>query len=331
MNTHEKDTFLQTYDWVKSWEDLPWAHDEATLFLANISLLSRAGGGQPGRALDIGCGAGTDSVFLASQGWDVTSLDFMPKALEFTQQRAAAAGVSVTPVEADITDWEAPHQYDLVLDHGLLHNMDPVRYPAYRDCIMRTLADGGHFVLLHWHPLFPDQPQGEIGPTRTSRADIKAFFAPDLQERFFAREEFEDLPEMVGRGMTQAFYWFQRNKAEAHPAELLTQIEETLARHKVDFATFINEAGDAPLDADVSAELMARILGPGRLGISHTVPETSSIADIISVFAAKTGRSAIEVENLLRVFASDKHGNVCLTNAKCTECDVKFCKRLRYR
>ena len=33
MNTHEKDTFLQTYDWVKSWEELPWAHDEATLFL----------------------------------------------------------------------------------------------------------------------------------------------------------------------------------------------------------------------------------------------------------------------------------------------------------
>jgi len=331
MNTHEKDTFLQTYDWVKSWEELPWAHDEATLFLANISLLGKAGGAKPGKALDIGCGAGTDSVFLAEQGWDVTSLDFMPKALEFTQQRAEAAGVSVTPVEADITTWEPPHQFDLVLDHGLLHNMDPERYPAYRDCIMRMVADDGHFVLLHWHPLFPDQPQGKIGPTRVSREDIKTFFAPEFQERFFAREEFEDLPEMVGRGMTQAYYWFQHNQAEAHPDELVTQIEATLTKHGCNFLGYIEEAGDASLDADVSAELMACILGPGRLGISHTVPATDAVGDLIAAFAAKAGRSAIEIENLLRVFASDKHGKVCMTNAKCTECDVKFCKRLRYR
>jgi hypothetical protein len=196
---------------------------------------------------------------------------------------------------------------------------------------MRMVADDGHFVLLHWHPLFPGQPQGGIGPTRTSREDIKAFFAPEFQERFFAREEFENLPEMVGGGMTQAYYWFQRNHAHAHPEELVAQIEATLTRHDCDFAGYLREAGDAPLASDVSAELMACILGPGRLGISHTVPATDAVGDIIATFAATAGRSAIEVENLLRVFASDKHGKVCMTNAKCTECDVKYCKRLRYR
>ena len=116
MSTHELKTFLGTYEWAGSWQDLPWAHDEPTLFLAEICRRR-----PPGKALDIGCGAGTDSVFLAQQGWEVTSLDFVPKALEFTQQRAADAGVSVTAVEADITTWEPPHEYDIVLDHGLLH------------------------------------------------------------------------------------------------------------------------------------------------------------------------------------------------------------------
>jgi len=56
-----------------------------TLFLAEIGQRRK-----PGRALDIGCGAGTDSVYLAKKVWDVTSLDFMPKAL-------AKGRLSLTP------------------------------------------------------------------------------------------------------------------------------------------------------------------------------------------------------------------------------------------
>ncbi len=251
----------------------------------------------------------------------------MEKAIGFTQQRAEAAGVSVTPVVADITTWDPPGQYDLVLDHGLLHNMDPVRYAAYRERIMRAVADDGTFVLLHWHPLFDGQAQGENGPTRTPREDIKAFFAPEFQERYFAREEFEDLPDFVGRGMCQAYYMFRRNQVEAHPAELIEQIEATLKRHDFDVTAAIENVGDA----GVSDELMAIIVGPGRLGITHRVPEPADAAAELSAWAQRTGQDADYVANLMRVFASDKLGNVCLMNAKCTECDVSFCKRLRYR
>ena len=322
MSTHEQETFNQTYDWVDSWQQLPWAHDEPTLFLAEICQ-ERA----TGKALDIGCGSGTDSVFLASQGWDVTSLDFVDKALDYTQQRAEAAGVSVTPVVADITTWDPPEQYDLVLDHGLLHNMDPVRYPAYRKRIMNAVADDGYFVLLHWHPLFEGQAQGENGPTRTPREDIKAFFAPEFQERYFAREEFEDLPDFVGRGMCQAYYMFRRNLAEAHPAELIEQIEATLKRHDVDTAAMLENVGDVR----IADELLSWIVGPGRLGISHRIPDPADAATELSGWVQRTGLDGDYVNKLLTVFASEKLGNVCIRNAKCTECDVRFCKRLRYR
>jgi len=321
MSTHEKETFLQTYEWVNGWQDLPWAHDEPTLFLAEICQER-----EPGRALDIGCGAGTDSVYLAERGWDVTSLDFVPRALEYTQQRAAAAGVSVHAVEADITDWEPPHSYDLVLDHGLLHNMDPVRHPAYRDCVLRALADDGEFVLLHWHPLYPGQPNGKVGPNRRSREDIKTFFAPDLQERFFAREEFEDLPEMVGRGMAQAYYRFRRNQVEAHPADPLAQITATLTGRGFDADAAI-AAGERP-DA-LPDGLLARIVGPGRLGIDHVEPDDAAAA--LAAWAGRGGLDAARAATLVRLFASERHGDVCTMNAKCSECAVKFCKRQRYR
>lgn len=326
MSTHEQETFSQTYDWAGSWQELPWAHDEPTLFLAEICT-KRA----PGSALDIGCGSGTDSVYLAQQGWDVTSLDFVPKALDFTEERARNVGVSVTPVEADITTWEPPQRYDLVLDHGLLHNMDPVRYPAYRERVMRAIADDGEFVLLHWHPLFPDQPNGQVGPRRVDREAIKDFFAPELQERFFAAEEFEDLPEVVGRGMRQAYYWFRRNQVDLRPAELVQQIETTLTKHGVEFSSMIDGLDDAPNDTGVDDELVAIIAGPGRLGVSHVVPPAADVGAVLARFAQAAGRDARYVDKLVRVFASEKLGNICISSARCAECEVRFCKRLRYR
>jgi SAM-dependent methyltransferase len=326
MSTHEKDTFTSTYDWAKGWEDLPWAHGEPTLFLAEICRRRK-----PGKALDIGCGGGTDSVFLAEQGWDVTSLDFMPKALEYTQQRAAAAGVTVTPVEADISDWEPPHQYDLVLDHGLLHNMDTVRYDAYRATVLKALAPDGEFVLLHWHPRYEGQVNGKMGPTRVSREDIKTFFAPELQERFFAREEFEDLTSLVGGGMVQAYYWFRPNQSWANPAELVAQIEQTLTRHEVDFAGLISAAGDSVIEAEVTDELLAIMFGPGRFGLRHIQPEASEVPELIAGLAERSGKDARYIENLLRIFGDKELSNICIADARCDVCEVSFCKRLRDR
>lgn len=318
MTTHEKDTFFATYDWAKNWEDLPWSHEEPTLFLGEICRRR-----EPGAALDIGCGAGTDSVFLATQGWDVTALDFMPKALEYTQQRAAEKGVSVTPVEADIAEWEPPRQYDIVLDHGLLHNMDPVRYDAYRECVLKALAPGGEFVLLHWHPRFDGQANGKMGPTRVSREDIKKFFAPELQERFFAREEFEDLTSLVGGGMVQAYYWFRRNQAWEQPTELIAQVEATLKNHSVDIDNLPTGAAED--------DLLAIMFGPGRFGYRHVQPETAELPELIADLASRAGRDAAYVEKLLRVFGDKEAANICVPDARCDVCSVNFCKRLRYR
>jgi SAM-dependent methyltransferase len=316
MSTHEKETFLQTYAWAKDWSELPWAHEEPTLFLSEICRLR-----PPGKALDIGCGAGTDSVYLAGQGWEVTSLDFMPKALEYTQSRAAAAGVTVNTVEADITTWEPTDQFDVVLDHGLLHNVDPVRYPAYRARVLKALAGDGEFVLLHWHPLFPGQRDGKMGPTRVSRDDIKRFFAPELIERYFAREEFDDLPDMVGGGMSQAYYWFRRSPADLDPAGLIEQIRNTLERHGVDVAH----------DAQAPDELLSRVIGPGRLGLLYRRPDPDEMTEVVSQFADKADISATELARLLAVFAAEQHGNICTANPKCNECAVTYCKRLRNR
>ncbi len=326
MSTHEKDNFLQIYEWANDWQQLPWAHDEPTLYLPEISNLRELG-----TALDIGCGSGMDSVYLAKQGWDVTSLDFVPQALEFTQRRAEAAGVSVTPVETDITEWDVPRQFDLVLDHGLLHNMDPVRFAAYRERIIKAVAPNGDFVLLHWHPLYPGQPQGETGPTRTPREDIEAFFNPEFQIRYFAREDYADMNDSVGGGFTNAYYWFRPNPVHFRPIELIEQIKTTLTRHDIAYEAIIADAGNGLVAADLPSDLMARIIGPGRLSITPETAQPDEAAIILGDWVKQTGQDPNYVENLLHIFAAAEFANLCTLNPRCDACEVQFCRRLRRR
>lgn len=324
MASSDRQGFLATYEWAKGWQELPWAHEEPTLFLAEVCRART-----PGRALDLGCGSGTDSVFLASMGWEVTALDFVPKALEYTRQRAAERGLELQLVEADITAWQPPEAYDLVLDHGLLHNLDAALHAAYRERVLQALAPQGDFILVHWHPLFAGQADGRMGPTRRDRATIKAFLAPELEEQWFACEDFADLPDMVGGGMTQACYWFRHNQAWLRPRELLGQLQATLRRHGFDTAAWL---ADAPGGTSLAPAHLARLVGPGRLGISHLSPDADAAAGLLERWARQAGIDPGEALGLLTAFASPDLAGICVPGAPlCGQCEVRFCRRQRHR
>ncbi len=69
----------------------------------------------PGRALDLACGEGRNAVWLATQGWSVTGVDFSGVGLAKGAALAEENDVAVKWVPADVTDWEATEQFDLVV------------------------------------------------------------------------------------------------------------------------------------------------------------------------------------------------------------------------
>jgi SAM-dependent methyltransferase len=82
--------------------------------------LERELGGLPtGTALDAGCGAGAEALWLAARGWQVTGADISTEALAKAAERAAGAGLSerVRWVEADLSTWTPEDSYDLVMTH----------------------------------------------------------------------------------------------------------------------------------------------------------------------------------------------------------------------
>lgn len=82
-------------------------------------LVTELAGLTPGTVLDAGCGTGADAVWLAGQGWDVTAVDVSPTAVQQARTLAARHQPDVTGriswLVADLTGWQPPRQYDLVL------------------------------------------------------------------------------------------------------------------------------------------------------------------------------------------------------------------------
>src|SRR2546428_6635185 len=56
-----------------------------------------------GKALDLGCGTGTNCVYMAKHGWGTTGVDFVPPAIKTAPRKAAAARVSPPVIVGDVT------------------------------------------------------------------------------------------------------------------------------------------------------------------------------------------------------------------------------------
>jgi cyclopropane fatty-acyl-phospholipid synthase-like methyltransferase len=154
---------------------LPWHRETPDALLA--AAVERLGPGR--RALDLGCGAGVFSVWMAQRGLRVTGLDLFPEAITMASTRAKAQGVELELVAGDLVDYHAAEPFDLVFDSGCLHSLVGVGVDTYKHKLMQWLAPSGEYVLEHWgkRHMLDWRP---IGPRRRSQARVERTFAPEL-------------------------------------------------------------------------------------------------------------------------------------------------------
>jgi SAM-dependent methyltransferase len=114
------DSFDQIY-----WDNRYGTGTDVWSGAANPVLVSETAGLPPGRALEVGCGEGADSIWLASRGWRVTAVDFSGVALERAAARSRRAGADESESaqiaarigweQHDLTRWAPPATaFDLV-------------------------------------------------------------------------------------------------------------------------------------------------------------------------------------------------------------------------
>ncbi len=100
-----------------------------------------------GRALDVGCGLGTQSIYLAERGFSVDGIDFQKKALASARTRASTAGAECNFEWADVTKANPRGPYDFIIDRGCLHSLKGRALHRYSQNLQRWLAPGGYFQL----------------------------------------------------------------------------------------------------------------------------------------------------------------------------------------
>ncbi len=99
---------------------------------------------KPGaRVLEVGCGAGTDSIYLAGAGATVTGWDISQTAIDLAREAAREAGARVTFQRVDIFSPMVPRtNVDAVIDRGCLHNIPLEQWPEFSRRVHRFLNKG---------------------------------------------------------------------------------------------------------------------------------------------------------------------------------------------
>jgi methyl halide transferase len=122
----------------------------------------------PCRAVELGCGTGTNTVYLASRGFDVTGLDCSPAALAIARKKADA-GRAVQFQEVDLCHLTADLKpFDFLFDRGCYHAVRRVNLAGFMESLRRLSRPGSRFLLLTGNA----KEQGD-GPPRVHEHEIR--------------------------------------------------------------------------------------------------------------------------------------------------------------
>jgi cyclopropane fatty-acyl-phospholipid synthase-like methyltransferase len=130
---------------------VPW--DGHPLAKSLQELIEGDGALAPGTALDLGCGTGDNSIYLAKHGWKVTGVDFVAKAVDKARAKAEADKVAVNFTRADVTRLSSEgvgSDFGLIVDNGCLHGMSPEDRDAYVREVTAVAARDARLLLVEF-------------------------------------------------------------------------------------------------------------------------------------------------------------------------------------
>jgi methyl halide transferase len=154
--------------------DVPWDTGRVD---GSLSRILRRFDIAPCAALEVGCGTGTNAIWLAEQGFRVTATDVSPLAVDAAGKKIAACGADVTVRLGDVLcDPVAGGPFGFVFDRGCFHTHGtPEERARFAETVAALLGDGGYWLSLIGSK---DGPPRDVGPPRLSAADVVAAVEP---------------------------------------------------------------------------------------------------------------------------------------------------------
>lgn len=112
---------------------------------------------KPGRAFDLGCGTGTNAIYLAQRGFDVIGLDVSRRAIGLARRKARSSNVAnkVRFERGDVTlmrRWAISNSIDFAFDIGCFHNLEVEARQRYVSGLTAVLKPGAIYMLYAFEP-----------------------------------------------------------------------------------------------------------------------------------------------------------------------------------
>ncbi len=127
-----------------------------------------------GRALDIGCGTGTNVITLANTGWQVTGFDFASRAIQIAKRKLKHADIQADVFADDAAQMKKVHgQFDLALDMGCFHGIE--NKGDYLTQLTRILAPNGFWLMYGFF-----KPDAALPTPGLAHSDIEMISAHGL-------------------------------------------------------------------------------------------------------------------------------------------------------
>jgi len=98
-----------------------------------------------GRAIDLGCGTGTNVITLAKTGWQVTGIDFASRAIQIAKKKLKKQNVSAKLLVGDVTNFKVDSRFELALDIGCFHGVK--NKVDYLNQLDKLLAPNGFWLI----------------------------------------------------------------------------------------------------------------------------------------------------------------------------------------
>ena len=151
--------------------------------------------------LDLGCGAGSNTVFIAGAGYEVIGLDFVPLALKHSVKLATDNSLEELPFtggDATCLPFKAS-VFDLIIDLGCFHCLSEDRREVYINEIARVLRPGGLIQLTCFNK------KGDTPDVASSfdEAEIETLFSKNFETKDV--KEYEGVSRL---GDIKLFYTF---------------------------------------------------------------------------------------------------------------------------
>ena len=140
---------MSTHETKEHWEQHYGERERIWSGRVNVQFADVVGDLTPGRALDLGCGEGADSVWLAERGWTVVAVDISDTALGRAREAASARGVAdrIEFVQRDLSEGLPEGSFDLISSQ-FLHSKVPLDRETILASAAAALRPGGVLVIV---------------------------------------------------------------------------------------------------------------------------------------------------------------------------------------